>query len=147
MQRRNFLQLLLSVAATMLLAPITALAASWNKAAFESATLSGAIKGLEIPAETPSADIEIIAPDRAENGAVVQVQITSRIPDTESIAILVEKNPTPLIATFNFSNGALPFIVTRIKMAENSDIKAVIKAGDRYFTASHSIEVLENGCN
>src|SRR4051812_30756181 len=116
MPRRSFLQLALGVVASLLMMPANALAAVWNKAAFESVTLSGAIKGLDIPAETTSADIEIIAPDRAENGAVVQVQITSRIPNTEAIAILVDKNPTPLIANFMFSNGALPFVITRIKM-------------------------------
>lgn len=147
MQRRSFLQLLLGVAATLLLAPVSALAALWNKAAFESPTLPGALKGLAIPRETPSADIEIVAPARAENGAVVQVEIISRIPNTEAIAILAEKNPTPLIANFMFSNGAEPFVITRIKMAETSDIQVIVKAGDQYFKASRRVEVLENGCN
>jgi sulfur-oxidizing protein SoxY len=147
MQRRNFLQLLLGAAATLLLVPVSALAAVWNKAAFGSSTLSGALQGLEIPSETPSADIEIIAPDRAENGAVVQVEVRSRIPNTEAIAILAEKNPTPLIANFMFSNGAEPFVITRIKMAETCDIRAIVKVGDRYFKASRRVEVLENGCN
>ena len=147
MQRRNFLQLLLGAAATLLLVPVSALAAVWNKAAFGSATVPGALQGLEIPSETPSADIEIIAPDRAENGAVVQVEVRSRIPNTEAIAILAEKNPTPLIANFMFSNGAEPFVITRIKMAETCDIQAIVKVGDQYFKASRRVEVSENGCN
>jgi sulfur-oxidizing protein SoxY len=147
MQRRNFLQLLLGTAATLLLVPVSALAAVWNKAAFGSATVPGALQGLEIPSETPSADIEIIAPDRAENGAVVQVEVRSRIPNTEAIAILAEKNPTPLIANFMFSNGAEPFVITRIKMAETCDIQAIVKVGDQYYKASRRVEVLENGCN
>ncbi|MES1988839.1 MAG: thiosulfate oxidation carrier protein SoxY, partial [Pseudomonadota bacterium] len=91
-------------------------------------------------------DIELIAPDRAENGAIVQIQVTSNIPNTEAITILVELNPTPLIANFIFANGALPFIVTRIKMADNSAIKVVVKAGNQYFTTSKEVEVLSNGC-
>lgn len=147
MQRRNFLQVLSGTAAALLLAPFAALAAVWNKPAFEAATLPEAIKGLDIPAETPSADIEIIAPDRAENGAVVQVEVRSRIPNTEAIAILAEKNPTPLIANFMFSNGAEPFVITRIKMAETSDIQAIVKVGNQYFKASRRVEVLEGGCD
>ena len=147
MQRRNFLQVLSGTAAALLLAPFVALAAVWNKPAFEAATLPEAIKGLDIPAETPSADIEIIAPDRAENGAVVQVEVRSRIPNTEAIAILAEKNPTPLIANFMFSNGAEPFVITRIKMAETSDIQAIVKVGNQYFKASRRVEVLEGGCD
>ena len=146
MQRRNFLALLLSAAASILLLPINALAAAWNKAAFETVKLDEAVKNLAINNATPSQDIEIIAPDRAENGAIVQVEIKCNIANTESIAILVEHNPTPLIATFMFSNGAEPYVITRIKMAETSDIKIIVKAGDQYFTNARNVVVLENGC-
>jgi sulfur-oxidizing protein SoxY len=94
----------------------------------------------------PSHEIEIIAPDRAENGAIVQVEINSRIPQTEAIAIFVDKNPTALIGNYMFTNGALPQIITRIKMAETSDIKIVVKAGDKYYTNTKNVIVLENGC-
>lgn len=143
MQRRDFL---LGVAAFIVLMPARALAALWNKAAFEAVRLDAASKNLDIHAEIPSADIQIIAPDRAENGAIVQVEVKSAIANTEAIAIFVEKNPTPLIANFIFSNGAEPYVVTRIKMAETSDIKIVVKAGERYFTAARNVVVLENGC-
>lgn len=143
MQRRGFLLGLLSL---IVLAPINALAAIWNKAAFETNKLNEATKNLDIHDEIVSHDIQIIAPDRAENGAIVQVEIKSNIANTEAIAILVEKNPTPLIANFMFSNGAEPYVVTRIKMAETSDIKVVVKAGNQYFTNSKNVVVLENGC-
>lgn len=144
MQRRHFLLGLLS---TVILAPLNAIAAIWNKAAFEAVKLDDASKILEIGAETPSQQIRITAPDRAENGAIVQVEVRSEIANTEAIAILVEKNPTPLIANFMFSNGAEPFVITRIKMAETSDIKVVVKAGSQYFTNIRSVVVLENGCS
>ena len=149
MQRREFLTILIGVLAAAML-PINALAGllnqTWNKAAFEATKLDGAEKGLAIQAEILSKDIEIIAPDRAENGAVVQIEITSNIKNTESITVLVEHNPTPLIGTFSFSNGALPFVITRIKMAEDSDLKVIVKANGQYFTASKKVIVLENGC-
>ena len=153
MQRREFLAVLTgAVVAAML--PINALAErlnqtwnkAWNKTAFEATKLDEATKGLNVSTETPSKDIEIIAPDRAENGAVVQIEITSNITNTESITVLVEHNPTPLIGTFSFSNGALPFVITRIKMAEDSDLKVIVKADGQFFTASKKVVVLENGC-
>ncbi len=143
MLRRNFLLGLLSA---MILVPIKVLAAIWNKSAFEATKWQDATKYLNIGAEIASGDIEIIAPDRAENGAIVQVEVKSNIPNTEAIAILVEKNPTPLIANFMFSNGTEPFVITRIKMAETSDIKIVVKVGTQYFTHSKNVIVLENGC-
>lgn len=143
MQRRNFLLGLLSMA---FLAPLHAFAALWNKAAFEAVKLDDASRNLKINNEIPSQDIQVSAPDMAENGAIVQVEIRSNIPNTESLMILVEKNPTPLIAHYKFSNGAEPFIVTRIKMAETSDIKVVAKVGSQYFTNAKNVVVLENGC-
>jgi sulfur-oxidizing protein SoxY len=143
MQRREFL---LGLATFVALLPVKAFAALWNKAAFQSVQLKDASKHLNIDVEIPSADIQIIAPDRAENGAIVQVEVKSNLANTEAIAIFVEKNPTPLIANFMFSNGAQPFVVTRIKMAETSDIKVVVKAGSQYFTNAKNVVVLENGC-
>ncbi|PKO45187.1 MAG: thiosulfate oxidation carrier protein SoxY [Betaproteobacteria bacterium HGW-Betaproteobacteria-22] len=143
MQRREFL---LGMLIATVLIPLKALAAIWNKAAFESAQLDEASRQLAIDGEIPSDDIVIKAPMRAENGAVVQVEITSHIPNTEAVAIFVEKNPTPLIANYMFSHAVLPHIVTRIKMAETSDIKVVVKSGQRYFVQSARVEVLEGGC-
>lgn len=146
MQRRNFLSLLFGTVTLILMQPVNALAALWNKAAFETVKLNEATKNLAIHDEIVSQDIQIIAPDRAENGAIVQVEVQSNIANTETISILVEKNPTPLIAHFKFSNGAEPFVVTRIKMADTSDIKVVVKAGNQYFTQSRNVIILENGC-
>ena len=146
MQRRHFLAVFVGGFISALIAPINALAATWNKRAFEATKFSNAASDLEINNEMPSQDIDITAPDRAENGAIVQLEINSRIPNTESIAIFVEHNPTTLIGHFTFSNGALPKLVTRIKMAETSDVKIVVKAGSQYFTAAKNVVVLENGC-
>ncbi len=143
MQRRTFLLGMLTLIA---LAPLKVWAALWNKTAFEAVKINDATRSLNISAEIPTQDIVIVAPDRAENGAIVQVEVQSNIENTEAIAILVEHNPTPLIANFMFSNGAEPFVITRIKMAETSDLKIIVKAGTQYFTRSKNITVLENGC-
>lgn len=143
MQRRHFLLGLVSLAAWL---PLKALAALWNKPAFEATQSKSARQSLGINAEIPSKEITIIAPDRAENGAIVQVEVISHIANTEAIAILVEHNPTPLIANFTFSNGAMPFVVTRIKMAESSELKVIAKVGAQYFSATKNVTVLSNGC-
>jgi sulfur-oxidizing protein SoxY len=143
MQRRSFLLGMLTMIA---LAPIKVWAALWNRPAFEALKIKDATQYLNVSEEIPSGDIVIVAPERAENGAVVQIEIRSNIQNTEAIAIFVENNPTPLIANFMFGDGADPFVVTRIKMAETSDLKIVVKAGSQYFTNAKNITVLENGC-
>ena len=147
MQRRDFIKLVSGAFTFSLLTPIKALAAIWNKNAFETAQLGEAEKNLGINNKKLSQDIEITAQDKAENGAIVQIEVTSNIPNTEAIFVLVEKNPTPLIAHFKFSNGAEPFVVTRIKMAETSGVHIVVKSGEQYFTRAKNITVLENGCS
>lgn len=147
MQRRIFLQLACGAVAAAAAMPLKVFAAVWNKAAFQSTDVAGAAAGLQIPAAEPSDRIEVIAPDRAENGAVVQVEVRSSIPGTEAIAIFAEKNPTPLIANFMFSNGAEPYVVTRIKMADTAEVRAIVKVGNRYYAAGKTVEVLEDGCS
>ena len=145
MQRRVFIKTLLA-AGTLVLVPLRALAGLWNAPAFQATKLQEALAGMQIHQLTASSDIQVLALDKAENGAVVQIEVTSRIPNTESIAIFVEHNPTPLIANFVFSGSADSFVITRIKMAETSDVLAVIKVGNQYFSAQKRVEVLENGC-
>src|SRR6185312_9655454 len=93
----------------LLLLPLRALAA-WNKEAFGAKTAADALKTLGVGTPAESKDILIEAPQIAENGAVVPVEITSNVPGTRSIAVVVEKNPFPLVAKFDFAEGALPFV-------------------------------------
>lgn len=146
MDRRQWLKSVAALGVLVCAAPLRALAAVWNRPAFESQQMSGALHGLGIEQVGPSRDIVLVAPDMAENGAIVQVEVESRIPDTEAIAILVEKNPTPLIANYQFSNGADAYVITRIKMAETSELKVIVKAGGRYFSVSKKVEVALGGC-
>ena len=146
MQRRTFLGVMMGALATAWLLPLQALAAVWNKAAFEAIKLDVASESLSINREISSQDITIIAPDRAENGAVVQIEVISNIANTEAIALFVDKNPTPLIGNFMFGSDVMPYLITRIKMAEDSHVKVVVKAGERYYTNSKKVIVLENGC-
>src|SRR5512132_209477 len=84
--------------------------AAWNKAAFDAKTLDDTVKALGGSASAQSADIAITAPDIAENGAVVPVAIASKIPNTQGIYVLVEKNPNALAAGFTIPAGTEPNI-------------------------------------
>lgn len=147
MNRRSLLKVGASLLGLAVLIPLKALAAVWNKAAFDSTSVEGALQGLQATQIGPSRDIVLVAPQLAENGAIVQIEVESRIPGTEAIAILSEKNPTPLIANFVFAAGAEPYLVTRIKMAETSELKAIVKAGGKYYSVARKVEVALGGCD
>lgn len=129
-----------------LLHPIASLAAVWNKSGFTAKGLGDALKSIGAPNATQSKDIVIEAPQIAENGAVVPIEISSNIPGTTSIAVLIEKNPYPLTATFDFMDGALPFVKVNAKMGETSDVRVIVAAGGKHFSATREIKVTIGGC-
>jgi sulfur-oxidizing protein SoxY len=124
----------------------TQVLAAWNKDAFSATDLAGAMKSAGIATPADSSDITIKAPDIAENGAVVPVEITSKIAGTSSIALISEKNNNPLVATFNLSNGAEAYVSTRIKMGKTALVRAVCVAGGKQFTAAKEVKVTIGGC-
>ena len=152
MTRRNFISQLLSgatiilVGAGSLLKPILAFA-DWNVDAFsaetEADTLAEFFPGFEV---TPSDAITIGVHDLVENGSVVPLKIKTDLPNVESITILVEKNPNPMIANFNLAPACTGFIATRIKVAEPSYITAIVKSEGKLFSTKKFVEVIEGGC-
>ena len=150
--RRTFLKLtggagaLAAAFAAGLVSSGRVLAANWNKAGFESKALADVMKSLGANGAIESKDIIITAPDIAENGAVVPVAITSKLPNTQQISIVAEKNPFPLAATFDVSGGGEGYVSARIKMGQTSDVWAVVKADGKYFTARQEVKITVGGC-
>jgi sulfur-oxidizing protein SoxY len=127
-----------------LLKPNLAMAVA-PRSAFDTKNLGEAMSGLgSAPAD--SKDITVKAPDIAENGAVVPVEVSSSIPGTTSIAIMAEKNTTPLVAQFDLMGGTEAFISTRIKMGSTALVRAVVTAGGKNYTAAKEVKVTIGGC-
>ena len=152
--RRKLLQgaasgaLLALMAAAGLFKPGSAWAA-WNQQAFAAkGSLADAVKALGgDAAPQQSAQIAITSPDIAENGAVVPFTIQSKIPGTQNIALMIEKNPNILAANFAIPDGTDPWINTRVKMAQTSNVYAVVKAADgKFYYASKEVKVTLGGC-
>jgi sulfur-oxidizing protein SoxY len=121
--------------------------ADWNKAAFEAKTIDETMKAFGGSAPAPSKDIAFVStPDIAENGAVVPIGVTSTIPKTERIAILVEKNPNVLAASFDVPAGTEPAVTTRVKMGQSSNVYALVKADGKYYVAQKEVKVTLGGC-
>ncbi|HST02175.1 MAG TPA: thiosulfate oxidation carrier protein SoxY [Usitatibacter sp.] len=130
-----------------LIRPSIARAEAWNKAAFEvKGNLNEEVKALGGSGATESKDIAMTSPDIAENGAVVPFTVTSKLAKTESIALLVEKNPNMLAANFTIPDGTEPWINTRIKMGQTSNVIALVKADGKYYYTSKEVKVTLGGC-
>ena len=152
MQRRTFMKGTLAASGVAvavgagLLSPRAVLAA-WPKSAFEAKSVPDALSGLGISGTTAtSSDIQIKAPDIAENGAVVPVTVKTSIGGVSGISIFAEKNNSPLTSNFNLKGGAQGFVATRIKMQKTSAVIAVVKAGGKAYSARKEVKVTIGGC-
>lgn len=129
-----------------LLAPGRVLAA-WPEMAFKAKAMPEMLNALLGDENTEeSGDINIKAPDIAENGAVVPVTISTSIAGAESIAVIAINNPAPLVASYNLGEGAEGFVSTRIKMGKSGDVVAVVKSGGKLYSAKKEVKVTIGGC-
>jgi sulfur-oxidizing protein SoxY len=146
MDRRKLLQVMAALGAAGVLRPGELLAQDWNKAAFDMKGLQDAMKALGAQAPGSSEAIAIKAPEIAENGAVVPIAVESRLPNTESISLLIEKNPQPLAASFAIPAGTEGSVSTRVKMGQSSDVYALVKADGKFYVAKKEIKITLGGC-
>jgi sulfur-oxidizing protein SoxY len=113
--------------------------------AFAATSVDDVFKAL---GATPAASTELTvgSPDIAENGAVVQVGITSKLAKTTEIHLLVEKNPMPLVASMSIPEGTESFVQLRAKMGQTTTVWALIKADGKWYSASKETKVTLGGC-
>ncbi len=124
-----------------------AVLADWPEAAFKAEDQATALKELlDSDAVEASDKVMIKAPDIAENGAVVPVTVESDVDGVESISIIASGNNTPLVASFELGEGAVPFVSTRIKMAKTADVVAVVQTADGLLSAAKPVKVTIGGC-
>lgn len=132
---------------TGLLAPTGILAAEWNRNGFTARTIGDALKAYGGAGAGETRDIVIQAPEIAENGAKVEVEISSNVPNSRSLAIFADKNPMPLCAILEFSGAALPYARVQLKLAETTRLRAMIKAADgKTYVAFREVKVTLGGC-
>lgn len=138
------------VASSGLLLPQRVLA-HWPSTAFTAETVEDAL--LALLGEAEIADDKQVSfklgapPSYAVNGASVPVEVRSSLDNIERIAILVEKNPNPLAMSVDLTpDVALPF-KSMIKVAEDSEIIAVVRADGKLYKTSREIAVDIGGCD
>jgi len=134
-------------------AALATLAAGWPLAlhaadAFAARDVAGALAALGVAGEPrPSALVHLTAPDVAENGAVVPLTLATSAPDATHLILLVDGNPVPLVAVHELTPLLVPRIELRIKMAQASPVRLVVRLADgRALVASKQVAVIQGGC-
>ncbi|MEL6957410.1 MAG: thiosulfate oxidation carrier protein SoxY [Pseudomonadota bacterium] len=129
---------------TLLMAMGTAAAALLPFKSF--AAMEDSIAEFTGGAEVGSEGITLIAPEIAENGNTVPVEVDA--PGAVSIRIFASANPEPNIGMFTF--GALAgaqYASTRVRLAGTQDVVAIAQMPDGTFIqASQEVKVTIGGC-
>lgn len=145
-QRRRLLQMTALVSLMAGAGLMTeAQAATWNKAAFAAKTLDDVLKVLGDSAPQKSSAVILRAHDIADNGAAVPVSIETALNATE-MAILIEKNPSPMAALFTIPKGAEAFTSIRVKMNQTSNVFALAKVEGKWLMTSKEVKVTLGAC-
>ena len=122
-------------------------ALAYDKGAFEAKSVADVAKALGAGVPTESKDVTIQGPDIAENGAVVPLTAATTLAGVKRILILVEKNPSALVAVFDLTDSVEASFATRAKMGQSSDVYAVAITGDgKALFAKKEVKVTLGGC-
>ncbi len=120
---------------------------AYNAAAFSGKSVQDVVKAFGASAPVESKDVVITGPDIAENGAVVPMGVSTTLAGVKHLLILVEKNPSALVAMFNVGEGTEANFLTRAKMGQSSDVYAVAITNDgRALFSKKEIKVTLGGC-
>lgn len=145
--RRETLKQSALVAGLLAAAGFPQYALAFNKTAFDAKSVQEAVKALGGASLAESKDVTITGPDIAENGAVVPVGVATTLAGVKQLLILVEKNPSALVASFQVSDAVEPNFSTRAKMGQSSDVYAVAIMGDgKALYAKKEVKVTLGGC-
>ncbi len=97
-------------------------------------------------ADAVPGDLSISAPEIAENGNTVPIEISA--PGAVMVAVFADGNPVPNVATFNFGPlNPTRTAATRIRLAKTQNVVAVAKMEDGSLQkAAAEVKVTIGGC-
>lgn len=131
----------------MLLASTAAVAAT-SMGAFPAfaALTDDAIAKVTGGAEMGSGDLSISAPEIAENGNTVPIDVSA--PGAAMVAVFADGNPVPAVVTFKFGPlNPSQSASTRIRLAKTQNVIAVAQMQDGTFQrAQTEVKVTIGGC-
>lgn len=97
--------------------------------------------------------IEITAPYRAEDPALVPIQVTSKFPQTQdhfirNITVIIDNNPVPFSASFDFSpESGKADIATRMRFNAYTHVRAIALTNDGKLHMTKAFVKASGGCS
>jgi len=97
--------------------------------------------------------LEITAPYRAEDPALVPLQITSKFPQTtdhyiKNITVIIDNNPVPFSASFDFTpESGKADIATRMRFNAYTHVRAIAETNDGKLHMAKAFVKASGGCS
>lgn len=122
----------------------------------EEAAWNGGLKAKfygERSIEEGNGVIELTAPYRAEDPALVPVQITSKIPQTpekyiKTITLIIDNNPVPFAAAFNFTpETGKADLAMRLRVNSYTYVRAIAETNDGKLYMTKAYVKASGGCS
>jgi len=144
--RRNILRgtvstAVLSVAvAAGIVRPATAAASSGRN------SLAEILQALRTSNPVLTNAIRLKAPDIAEDGASVFIDFSCALPDVDALVVFVDRNPQPLVASFQIAPEVVPALQMRIKISQTAQVWVVARSAGQFYKAATTVKVTAGGC-
>ncbi|HVL55985.1 MAG TPA: thiosulfate oxidation carrier complex protein SoxZ [Burkholderiaceae bacterium] len=113
---------------------------------FDAMRLDDAIEGAELRETVPTGSITIEAPDFADDASAVPIRFASHLAQTSALHLLIDANPFPYVARFEFTGDARPQVALRVRVAGNSLLRIIAEAQGGRHLATRPIQVAAGGC-
>jgi sulfur-oxidizing protein SoxY len=97
--------------------------------------------------------LSLVAPTRAEDAAIVPIELRIRIPDDDSgrvtkITLVVDENPAPVAAVFQLGDGQKAFdVATRVRVDSYTFVRAVATMDDGRLYMTKAYVKAAGGCS
>jgi sulfur-oxidizing protein SoxY len=120
---------------------------TWPDRAFHAEALDEAVAELFEGRDAEETDrITLTAPDIAENGRVVPVEVAADLPDLQTVTLLSDGNPFPLLARARFTPAVAPRVSIRVKMGQSANLIALVEADGKLYRTTRAVKVTAGGC-
>ena len=151
MNRRSFIKNSMLFAGSLVAVPSLIVSrkayAAWPEKSFDIKDLTESVSSVYGHSNLEeSSKVKLKAPEIAENGAIVPINVSTTLDNVESIMIFVENNPQPLSSGYKLTSLSEPSIGTRLKMGKTSNVMAAVKSGDKVYTSTQEVKVTIGGC-
>ncbi|HUL13117.1 MAG TPA: quinoprotein dehydrogenase-associated SoxYZ-like carrier [Methylococcaceae bacterium] len=105
------------------------------------------------PIEESNNVIELTAPYRAEDPALVPISVTAKIPQTpdkfiKTITLIIDNNPVPFAAAFHFTpDSGKADITTRLRVNAYTHVRAIAETSDGKLSMTKAFVKASGGCS